>query len=165
MESLQYLDEYRQFACLALIFLMTAESAPVIGFFIPGALILPALGAMTASGDWPFWSMYACALSGALLGDISGFWLGRAGAAEWSGRLFSQHRQRAMKAARKLVMERGAMAIFFQPLYPRWPRSEVPVGHVTNGVHVPSWDSAVADALWTESCGACSAVAIVRSSW
>ena len=41
----------------------------------------------------------------------------------------------------------------FQPLFPRWPRAEVPVGHVTNGVHVPSWDSAAADRLWTESCG------------
>ena len=29
----------------------------------------------------------------------------------------------------------------FQPLFPHWPQHEVPVGHVTNGVHVPSWDS------------------------
>ena len=41
----------------------------------------------------------------------------------------------------------------FAPLFPRWPESEVPVGHVTNGVHVPSWESADADQLWTESCG------------
>ncbi len=41
----------------------------------------------------------------------------------------------------------------FQPLFPRWPQAEVPVGHVTNGVHVPSWDSAAADALWTQACG------------
>ena len=41
----------------------------------------------------------------------------------------------------------------FQPLYPRWPEAEVPVGHVTNGVHVPSWDSACADDLWTTACG------------
>jgi glycogen phosphorylase len=41
----------------------------------------------------------------------------------------------------------------FQPLFPRWPQAEVPIGHVTNGVHVPSWDSAEADTLWTESCG------------
>jgi starch phosphorylase len=41
----------------------------------------------------------------------------------------------------------------FSPLYPRWPVAEVPVGHVTNGIHVPTWDSAAADALWTESCG------------
>ena len=41
----------------------------------------------------------------------------------------------------------------FQGLYPRWPRLEVPVGHVTNGVHVPSWDSKEADVLWTKACG------------
>jgi starch phosphorylase len=41
----------------------------------------------------------------------------------------------------------------FTPLFPHWPVEEVPVGHVTNGVHMPSWDSAAADALWTEACG------------
>lgn len=38
------------------------------------------------------------------------------------------------------------------PLFPRWPVDEVPVGHVTNGVHIPSWDSQSADDLWTEAC-------------
>ena len=41
----------------------------------------------------------------------------------------------------------------FQPLFPRWPQAEVPVGSVTNGIHVPTWDSAEADALWTKACG------------
>ncbi len=41
----------------------------------------------------------------------------------------------------------------FQPLFPHWPQHEVPVGYVTNGVHVPSWDSAAADAVWTDACG------------
>lgn len=41
----------------------------------------------------------------------------------------------------------------FQCLFPCWPENQVPVGHVTNGIHVPSWDSAEADALWTEACG------------
>jgi starch phosphorylase len=41
----------------------------------------------------------------------------------------------------------------FEPLFPRWPADEVPVGHVTNGVHMPTWDSAPADDLWTEACG------------
>jgi starch phosphorylase len=40
------------------------------------------------------------------------------------------------------------------PAFPRWPLDEVPVGHITNGVHVPSWDSALADELWTKACGA-----------
>jgi starch phosphorylase len=41
----------------------------------------------------------------------------------------------------------------FQSMFPRWPREEVPVTHVTNGVHVPTWDSREADALWTRACG------------
>jgi len=41
----------------------------------------------------------------------------------------------------------------FGPLFPRWSTSEVPIGHVTNGVHTPSWDSAESDGLWTSACG------------
>jgi starch phosphorylase len=43
--------------------------------------------------------------------------------------------------------------LLFAPLFPRWPASDVPVAHVTNGVHMPSWDSAAADDLWTKACG------------
>ena len=41
----------------------------------------------------------------------------------------------------------------FAPLFPHWPEDEIPVGYVTNGVHMPTWDSALADNLWTEYCG------------
>ncbi len=41
----------------------------------------------------------------------------------------------------------------FAELFPGWPEREVPVGHVTNGVHVPSWDSLWADRLWSVACG------------
>lgn len=41
----------------------------------------------------------------------------------------------------------------FGSLFPRWPVYEVPVQYVTNGVHMPSWDSPEADKLWTEACG------------
>jgi starch phosphorylase len=41
----------------------------------------------------------------------------------------------------------------FAPLFARWPVDAVPVGHVTNGVHMPTWDSAAADDIWTDACG------------
>jgi glycogen phosphorylase len=41
----------------------------------------------------------------------------------------------------------------FQPLFPRWPQDEVPIGYVTNGVHVPTWDSTSADEVWTVAAG------------
>jgi glycogen phosphorylase len=37
----------------------------------------------------------------------------------------------------------------FQPLFPRWPEHEVPIGHVTNGVHCPTWESSNAQKFWT----------------
>ena len=41
----------------------------------------------------------------------------------------------------------------FQPLFARWPREDVPIQYVTNGVHTPTWESDAAVALWTEACG------------
>ncbi len=41
----------------------------------------------------------------------------------------------------------------FRNLFPRWPIHEIPIEYVTNGVHMPSWDSEYADEIWTEACG------------
>ena len=41
----------------------------------------------------------------------------------------------------------------FNQLFPKWPINEVPVGYITNGVHMPTWDSKEADEIWTEYCG------------
>ncbi len=41
----------------------------------------------------------------------------------------------------------------FEPLFPHWPADEVPVRHVTNGVHMQSWESQAAEDLWTKTCG------------
>ena len=40
----------------------------------------------------------------------------------------------------------------FQSRYPRWPENEVPIDYITNGVHIPTWDSPVAQRLWSLSC-------------
>lgn len=41
----------------------------------------------------------------------------------------------------------------FEPLFNNWPAAEIPVGYITNGVHMPTWDSKEADEIWTETCG------------
>ena len=41
----------------------------------------------------------------------------------------------------------------FEHLFPNWPVNEVPVSHITNGVHMPTWDSKEADEIWTAGCG------------
>ena len=42
----------------------------------------------------------------------------------------------------------------FGSLFPRWAEDEVPVGSVTNGVHMPTWNSQQAESLWTGAGGA-----------
>ncbi len=41
----------------------------------------------------------------------------------------------------------------FKSVFPRWPTAEVPIGHVTNGIHTPSWESTTADELSAKQCG------------
>jgi starch phosphorylase len=41
----------------------------------------------------------------------------------------------------------------FGPLFPNWPANDIPISHITNGVHMPTWDSGPADDLWTKACG------------
>jgi starch phosphorylase len=41
----------------------------------------------------------------------------------------------------------------FEPLFPHWPEIEVPVGHVTNGIHVQSWSSKESRDFWFNTCG------------
>jgi glycogen phosphorylase len=47
----------------------------------------------------------------------------------------------------------GVSRRLFARLFPRRPIPEIPIGHVTNGVHVPSWDSPWTDDLWTRAAG------------
>ena len=66
----------------------------------------------------------------------------------------------AYLAMRTCIMANGVSRLhgdisrrIFKNLYPRWPQHEVPITHITNGIHVPSWDSPWADKIWTKACG------------
>ncbi len=108
MEFITLLSDQPQYAGSLLVALMMIESAPVIGFFIPGSFILPLLGAMTTSTNNPFWYLFTCAVAGAFLGDMLGFWLGRLGAHKWQPHLFNSHHQRA----HTLLHKHGLLALF-----------------------------------------------------
>jgi starch phosphorylase len=47
----------------------------------------------------------------------------------------------------------GVSRHLFSGLFPRRPEREVPITHVTNGVHMPTWDSEYVDGLWEAACG------------
>jgi glycogen phosphorylase len=103
----------------------------------------------------PLFARYAQAWAGETVaaGDILAL-------GQENGRISDSFFNMAWLAARGALLSFGVSRLhgsvsrqIFQPLYPRWPQNEVPFDHVTNGVHVPTWDSAMADAIWTETCG------------
>ncbi|PCJ87418.1 MAG: hypothetical protein COA54_05925 [Thiotrichaceae bacterium] len=67
---------------------------------------------MTASSNTSFWTLFACAVLGAFLGDMLGFWLGRFGAHKWQPHILSNHRQRTAKRAHELINKHGLLALF-----------------------------------------------------
>jgi starch phosphorylase len=51
------------------------------------------------------------------------------------------------------AIHQGVSRRLAREAFPRWPDADIPITHVTNGVHVPSWDSENSDQLWTRVCG------------
>ncbi len=54
-----------------------SESLVVIGFFVPGVIMLFGAGALIAVGRLDLWPTLGCAALGATIGDVFSFWLGR----------------------------------------------------------------------------------------
>jgi len=112
MEFVTFMSDHPQYTGTILVVLMMMESAPVIGFFLPGTLILPLLGAMAASSTNSFGYLFICAVAGAFMGDMLGFWVGRLGAHKWQPKLFNNHLRRTSKHAHQLLERHGLLALF-----------------------------------------------------
>jgi undecaprenyl-diphosphatase len=54
-----------------------AESLVVVGLFIPGTVVMFAIGAVVAAGGLEIWATLAWAATGAITGDGVSYWLGR----------------------------------------------------------------------------------------
>jgi len=42
----------------------------------------------------------------------------------------------------------------WKPLYPKLTAEKIPIGHITNGIHMKGWSNPVTDAFWSEKIGA-----------
>ena len=81
---------------------------------IPTSLMMLSGGAFVASGDLLLWQVVAAALTGAILGDQTGYLIGRHGAAPLVAHVArSPKRRAALARARALVDRRGGVGVFF----------------------------------------------------
>ncbi|HEB56093.1 MAG TPA: DedA family protein [Gammaproteobacteria bacterium] len=98
--------------CIIIAVLVFLESSPVIGLFIPGVLLLPAIGALSGSNLLEFEKIYLCCLMGALAADSLGYALGRLGYGEWHHRFTLRGHNRARQQARNFLHHYGGITIF-----------------------------------------------------
>lgn len=81
---------------------------------IPTSLMMLSGGAFVASGDLALWQVIAGAWGGAIVGDQTGYLIGRYGGAPLVGRIARTPARRAvLTRARALVDRRGGLGVFF----------------------------------------------------
>ncbi|MEJ2644542.1 MAG: VTT domain-containing protein [Gammaproteobacteria bacterium] len=74
---LDWLAQHPTWAGIAVFLIAGSESLAVVGLFVPGALLLFAIGALVAAGSLELVPTLAWATAGAVAGDGLSFWLGR----------------------------------------------------------------------------------------
>ncbi len=97
---------------LGIVVLMTLESLPIVGLFLPGIVIMVGLGSLSGSGYFTFSECVLYAGTGALIGDSIGYWLGYVGVEH---RLLHPHSRRGRRSrlqAEHLVKRYGRLAVF-----------------------------------------------------
>lgn len=71
-----WIYSHPNWAGLALFLLSAGESMTVIGSFIPGTILMTAVGVFIGADLLPYWPMAICAATGAVFGDALNFTLG-----------------------------------------------------------------------------------------
>lgn len=72
----QWLHDHALLAGLLTCFVSLLESLAIIGYLIPGSIIMPAIGVLVGAGILPAADIFFWAILGAVLGDGLSFWLG-----------------------------------------------------------------------------------------
>jgi membrane-associated protein len=62
---------------LGLVLIVFAETGLMVGFFLPGDSLLVTAGLFAAKGDLDIWWLNLAVMAAAILGDATGYWIGR----------------------------------------------------------------------------------------
>lgn len=75
-ELVIWIEQNPQYAGWVIFSMALAESLAIVGMLIPGVVILFAAGTLIGAGVIDFWSSFAFAAAGAVIGDGLSYWLG-----------------------------------------------------------------------------------------
>lgn len=108
---LSWTSAHPAWAVLVVAVVAFLESLIIVGFFVPGWLLLLGLGTLVGAGHLPFWPIVGAAYVGAVLGEAVGFWLGhRHSERIQNSRFFEGHRP-LLKRAESLFIRYGVLSL------------------------------------------------------
>ena len=94
------------------------EAVPVVGSVIPGSTIILALSALVPGGELRLEWVLAAAITGALIGDGSAFWIGHRSQREILSVWPMTHYPRVVAQSEAFFHRWGALAVFFARFVP-----------------------------------------------
>src|SRR3954471_14615209 len=71
-----FVSAHAWLAYLTLFLAALLEAVPVVGSLVPGSTIILALSALVPGGELKLWGVLAAAITGAMVGDGTAFWVG-----------------------------------------------------------------------------------------
>jgi membrane-associated protein len=105
-------------AYLTLFLAALLEAVPVVGSVIPGSTIILALSALVPGGELQLQWVLLAAVSGALLGDGSAFWIGHRSQREILSSWPMTKYPRVIEQSEAFFHRWGALAVFFARFVP-----------------------------------------------
>jgi len=105
-------------AYLTLLLAALLEAVPVVGSVVPGSTIILALSALIPSGDLRLEWVLLAAITGALLGDGSAFWIGHRAQREILGAWPMSNYPRLVAQSEAFFHRWGTLAVFFARFVP-----------------------------------------------
>lgn len=72
-----WITQHQTWAGIVIFLIAFTESLAIVGLFIPGAILMLAVGALIGTGTLEFWPTFWWAVAGAVAGDGISYWLGR----------------------------------------------------------------------------------------
>ena len=105
-------------AYLTLFLAALLEAVPVVGSVIPGSTIILALSALVPSGDLRLEWVLVAAITGALLGDGSAFWIGHRTQREILSNWPLSNYPRLIAQSEAFFHRWGTLAVFFARFVP-----------------------------------------------
>lgn len=138
-------------ASYGIVLIMAATYLSCLGLPVPTSFVMLAGGAFVASGDLAFVPVLAAALAGAVLGDQTGYYLGRIGGTALTDRLErSPTRAVVFARARRIVDRWGSVGVFFSTwlVSPLGPYVNLLAGATRMGwPRFTVWDT-IGEAIW-----------------